>query len=177
VLPVSRTPSLSHHARVPTTLPLLERRHTQQKDARPWRSLALYMARPTGLHPESVQEVIALNIAQEHRRAGLRRIFLELQEHRRSLAAGDLEELIDRLQQHQREAGHCMGADLLLHACGDGGNKLFDGRRRGQDDVPMPENVFSAGEQVTWEHIIVARWVSHRVKRPRASSSNGCHPK
>src|SRR5213595_1739497 len=52
-----------------------------------------------GVHAKGLEEMIAFNIAEDHRVTGFRRILLEVKQHRAGLTSRDVEQGVDRLLQ------------------------------------------------------------------------------
>src|SRR5262249_51976051 len=103
---------------------------------------------------EVLQEMIPLNIAEDHGRTGLGRIFLELKQHGGPLARWYLQEGIEGLLERGREARHKARVEIVLHPSRHRGDEGLQRRRRRQAPLPLPEDRLSAGQQGTGQHSV-----------------------
>src|SRR5439155_1543141 len=105
------------------------------------------------VHAELLEDVIALNVAEDHRRARFRGVFFELKQHG-ALTAWHLEEVVDRaLQRRGQGRGHAR-VHLFLHTHGHRRDEFLQRRRGREDNLPTPEDILGTGHQITREYVI-----------------------
>jgi len=86
--------------------------------------------------PKSLEELIALNIAQHHGRTRFGRVLFELKEHRMPRPLRDLEELIQHLLQRGEEGGRNPRVERVLDMCRNRDDERVERRTGWEHHLP-----------------------------------------